>query len=91
LLAEYTRYQASGEVNSEVEDQAAATEKVRKAFAAEPGVSIDDMDGMTVAAKDWWFNLRPSNTEPLLRLNVEAADEPAVARILDEVLELVRS
>jgi phosphomannomutase len=91
LLNEYSRYHASGEINSEVADQAAATEKVRQAFAGEPGVTTDDMDGMTVSTKDWWFNLRPSNTEPLLRLNAEAADEVTMERIRDEVLGLVRS
>jgi phosphomannomutase len=49
------------------------------------------MDGLTVSGPDWWFNLRPSNTEPLLRLNVEAPDDAAVARIRDQVLALVRA
>jgi phosphomannomutase len=91
LLGEFSRYYASGEINSEVADQAAATEKVREAFAGRPGVTTDDLDGMTVSAKDWWFNLRPSNTEPLLRLNAEAADEATMVAIRDEVLGLVRS
>jgi len=91
LLSEYGRYHASGEINSEVTDQAAATAKVREAYAGQPGVSTDDMDGMTVSAKDWWFNLRPSNTEPLLRLNAEAADSATLEGIVDEVLKLVRS
>ena len=58
-----------------VTDVAAATERVRAAFADEPGVTFDDLDGMTVTGPDWWFNVRPSNTEPLLRLNAEAPDE----------------
>jgi phosphomannomutase len=91
LLNEFDRYYASGEINSEVADQAAATEKVRQAFATQPGVTTDDMDGMTVSAGDWWFNLRPSNTEPLLRLNAEAADEATMEQIRDEVLKLVRA
>jgi phosphomannomutase len=91
LLSEYDRYYASGEINSEVADQTAATEKVRQAYAAQPGVSTDDLDGMTVSASDWWFNLRPSNTEPLLRLNAEAADEATMQRLRDDVLRLVRS
>jgi phosphomannomutase len=91
LLGEFDRYHASGEINSEVADQAAATEKVRQAYAAQPGVSTDDLDGMTVSASDWWFNLRPSNTEPLLRLNAEAADETTMQRLRDDVLRLVRS
>jgi phosphomannomutase len=91
ILREFTRYHASGEINSEVADQAAATEKVRQAYAAQPGVTTDDLDGMTVSASDWWFNLRPSNTEPLLRLNAEAADEATMERLRDDVLRLVRS
>jgi phosphomannomutase len=90
LLASYSRYQATGEINSEVSDQAAAAARVRAQFAGRPGVSVDDLDGMTVSAGDWWFNLRPSNTEPLLRLNVEAADEATLAGIRDEVLHIVR-
>ena len=91
LLKEFDRYYASGEINSEVADQAAATEKVRQVYVTQPGVTIDDMDGMTVSASDWWFNLRPSNTEPLLRLNAEAADEATMEQIRDDVLKLVRS
>ena len=90
LLASYGRYVASGEINSEVADQGAATEAVRRAFAGRPGASMDDMDGLTVTGQDWWFNVRPSNTEPLLRLNVEASDEPTLAALRDEVLRIVR-
>src|SRR6516162_1265458 len=90
LLAEYTRYHASGEINSLVADQAAATAVVRQAFAGRPGVSTDELDGLTVAAERWWFNLRPSNTEPLLRLNVEAETEDTMAALRDEVLGIVR-
>jgi phosphomannomutase len=91
LLAGYSRYVATGEINSEVADQAAATHKVRRAFEERPGVSIDELDGLTVTTTDWWFNLRPSNTEPLLRLNVEAADENQLAALRDEVLGIVRA
>jgi phosphomannomutase len=90
LFARYDRYPASGEINSEVADQAAATAKVKAAFAGRPGVTIDELDGLTVGADRWWFNLRPSNTEPLLRLNAEADDEPTMAAVRDEVLALVR-
>jgi phosphomannomutase len=90
LLARYGRYVASGEVNSEVADQAGAAARVRDAFAGRPGVSTDDLDGLTVRVPDWWFNLRPSNTEPLLRLNVEAADVAAMESVRDEVLGIVR-
>jgi phosphomannomutase len=90
LLAEYSRYHASGEINSLVTDQAAATAQVRRAFGARPGVSLSELDGLTVAADSWWFNLRPSNTEPLLRLNVEADTDTAMATLRDEVLAMVR-
>ena len=90
LLSEFSRYYASGEINSEVHDQAAATAKVRDAYSERAGVTVDELDGLTVSAGDWWFNLRPSNTEPLLRLNVEAGSEAEMAAIRDEVLGLVR-
>jgi phosphomannomutase len=90
LLAEYARYTESGEINSEVTDQAATTEQIRAAFAGRPGLTTDDLDGLTVSGPDWWFNVRPSNTEPLLRLNVEAPDTATLAGIRDEVLRIVR-
>jgi phosphomannomutase len=90
LLAEFSRYFATGEINSEVADQAAATALVKAAFADRPGVSTDELDGLTVSAPTWWFNLRPSNTEPLLRLNAEADTEATMAAVRDEVLALVR-
>jgi len=90
LLADYARYHASGEVNSEVADQAEATERVRQAFAGRPGVRTDELDGLTVTADGWWLNLRPSNTEPLLRLNVEADSEAVMAALRNEVLGMVR-
>jgi len=91
LVAAYDRYAASGEINSTVADQAARTAAVRAAFTGREGVTFDELDGLTVAAPDWWFNLRASNTEPLLRLNVEARDQTTVARLRDEVLAIVRS
>ena len=90
LLSSYARYVASGEINSEVTDQAAATAAVRESFGGRPGTSLDELDGLTVTGDDWWFNLRPSNTEPLLRLNVEARDQTALAATRDEVLRIVR-
>ena len=94
LLSAYSRYHASGEINSTVDDQQAATDRVRAAFSGRPDgdqLAVDELDGLTVSAPDWWFNLRPSNTEPVLRLNVEAADEATMAAVRDEVLALVRS
>jgi phosphomannomutase len=90
ILAEFGRYSASGEINSEVIDQAGITQRVKDVYASQPGVTTDTLDGLTVSGDTWWFNLRPSNTEPLLRLNVEAADEVEMAAIRDEVLGLVR-
>jgi len=90
LLASYRRYVSSGEINSDVGDQDAATDAVRRAFAGRPGVSMDELDGLTVAGNGWWFNLRPSNTEPVLRLNVEASDEATLAAKRDAVLRIVR-
>ena len=91
LLAGYGRYVASGEINSEVHDQAGVTARVREEFAAGPGVTTDELDGMTVSGEGWWFNLRPSNTEPLLRLNLEAADDLTMTRLRDDVLSVVRA
>jgi phosphomannomutase len=90
LAAAFQRYTASGEVNSEVADAAAATAAVSARYADLPGVWVDDLDGMTVGTAGWWFNLRPSNTEPLLRLNVEAADEATMSAVRDDVLAVVR-
>jgi phosphomannomutase len=91
LVAEYSRYAASGEINSQVADQAERTAAVVAAYEGRPGVTIDDLDGMTVEGDGWWFNLRPSNTEPLLRLNVEARTPEEVAAIRDAVLTIVRA
>ena len=90
LLAPYQRYVASGEVNSVVTDQEEAAHRVRNAFTDEPGVAFDELDGLTVSGPDWWFNVRPSNTEPLLRLNAEARDAAAMAVLRDRVLSLIR-
>jgi phosphomannomutase len=92
LVAEFSRYHASGEINSTVADAGAATAAVRD-WAAGQDVTFDELDGLTVTCQGtpmWWFNLRASNTEPLLRLNVEAADEETMARVRDDVLSIVR-
>ena len=92
LTAEYARYAASGEINSTVEDQAGRMAAVKESFAGRDGVTVDELDGLTVELPDGgWFNIRPSNTEPLLRLNIEAADAAAVTAIRDEVLAIVRA
>ncbi len=91
LLASFDRYAASGEINTEVDDQAEVTARVKAAYTGKPGVETDELDGLTVdLGEPGWFNLRPSNTEPLLRLNVEAADERRMGALRDEVLGLIR-
>lgn len=92
LMADYDRYAASGEINSTVEDQAARVAEIERVFGARDGVELDRLDGLTVSLPDGsWFNLRASNTEPLLRLNVEAADAAAARALVDEVLAVVRA
>ncbi len=91
LLDPIDPYIRSGEINFEVEDQAATLEKVEEHYAKREDAEIDYLDGLTVDFGDWWFNLRPSNTEPLLRLNIEAGDRATMERERDEILELVRS
>ncbi len=91
LMAEYSRYAASGEINSTVDDQAGRMSAVAETYRERSGARIDELDGLTVELADGsWFNIRPSNTEPLLRLNVEAPDAAAVAALRDEVLAVVR-
>ena len=90
LLAGYTRFHATGEINSTVEDAAAVMAAIEKEYADRDGVTVDHLDGLTVTHDDWWFNVRPSNTEPLLRLNAEAADADGLARLRDEVLARIR-
>ncbi|OUZ11649.1 phosphomannomutase/phosphoglucomutase [Aeromicrobium sp. PE09-221] len=88
LMASYERYTASGEINSTVADQEAVLAMLRERY---DGYALDELDGLTVTADTWWFNVRASNTEPLLRLNVEADDAPTMERVRDEVLGLIRS
>ena len=91
LMAEFSRYAASGEINSTVEDQRGRMDAVREHFAQRDGAELDELDGLTVRLPSGaWFNLRPSNTEPLLRLNIEARDTPAVEALRDELTEPVR-
>lgn len=97
LADQYQPYVASGEVNSRVASVASARERVVDAYVTRQGagpVDVDELDGLTVSHWDaqpqWWFNLRASNTEPLLRLNVEAADEDIMVKVRDDVLALIR-
>ncbi len=90
LVAQYDRYAASGEINSTVDDQAGRLAAIKTAYEGRPGVTLDELDGLTVTADDWWFNVRPSNTEPLLRLNVEARDAATAERARDEALAIIR-
>jgi len=91
FAAQYQRYADSGEINSTVADAAATLAEIR-AWAAGNGGTVDELDGLTVQLADGrWFNVRSSNTEPLLRLNVEAADRPAMLALRDEILALIRS
>jgi phosphomannomutase len=90
LLGEYERYVGSGEINSTVEDQDAVLTAIEKAYS-DQGAEIDHLDGLTITSDDWWFNVRASNTEPLLRLNAEGSDEQTMARVRDDVLALIRS
>jgi phosphomannomutase len=89
LLAPYNRYVISGEINSKVADAKVATETVEKSYTSDQ-VTIDHLDGLTVNGDTWWFNLRPSNTEPLLRLNVEASTQAQMETVRDAVLSLIR-
>lgn len=91
LLAPFNRYISSGEINSTVADAPAAVAKIENKYAAIDGVSTDDLDGLTVSSETWWFNLRASNTEPLLRLNVEADSQAQMEEIREEVLAIIRS
>jgi phosphomannomutase len=89
LVARFDRYAASGEINSRVLDQHMIMDKVATAFAGRG--EQDRIDGLTISGPDWWVNVRPSNTEPLLRLNVEAATTETMAALRDETLGLIRA
>jgi phosphomannomutase len=89
LLAPYNRYFSSGEINNMVKDSQAAIARVRAAY--EDKCEIDELDGLTFTAKGWWFNIRASNTEPLLRLNVEADSQVEMKKIRDAVLAVIKS
>ena len=88
VLAPFRRYRASGEVNSRVDDQVAKVEEIAAAYASG---RQDRTDGLTIEFDDWWFNVRPSNTEPLLRLNLEAPDRDECDQHVAQLLALITS
>lgn len=90
ILKSYQRYFASGEINSTVSDPQVILAQVEEKYGKREGITLDHLDGLTVSADAWWFNVRPSNTEPLLRLNVEAKTQARMERVRDEVLDLFR-
>jgi phosphomannomutase len=86
LRKPFERYAASGEINTHVDDPAAVIEHVSESFA---GCPQDRLDGLTVDNGSWWFNLRASNTEPLLRLNLEGSDRDECDAHVAELLALI--
>jgi phosphomannomutase len=90
ILKEFNRYVSSGEVNSTVTDAQVAMNVIEEKYSGKDEVQIDHLDGLTVTADGWWFNLRASNTEPLLRLNVEASTETRMKNVRDDVLNTIR-
>jgi len=89
LAKPFQRYASSGEINTEVSNAPVTVERVRLRLERE-GVAVDLLDGLTADYGDWWFNLRPSNTEPLLRLNVEARDDESLRRHVDGVVSMIK-
>ena len=90
ILKPYCRYVASGEINSEVLDAQSSMNEIAEKFGESAGNEVDQLDGLTVNGDTWWFNVRASNTEPLLRLNVEAKTQARMEKIRDEVLATIR-
>ena len=88
LLEPYNRYFSSGEINSKVKDAQKSIKVIKEKYQSK--FEVDELDGLTVTAKEWWFNLRASNTEPLLRLNVEAQTQKQMAKIRDSVLSQIK-
>jgi len=91
LLSPFKRYVASGEVNSKVADSTRVIKEIREKYSALSEFEIDELDGLTISTKNWWFNVRASNTEPLLRLNVEADTAANMAAHRDEILALINA
>jgi phosphomannomutase len=90
LLKTFNRYYSSGEINSTVADAKAAMAQVEKIYVKKGDVEVDHLDGLTISGDTWWFNLRASNTEPLLQLNVEASTEARMKKVRDDVLNTIR-
>ena len=90
LLKPYNRYISSGEINSQVVDAQISMTEIEAKFSESAGNEVDHLDGLTVNGDTWWFNVRASNTEPLLRLNVEAKTQARMEKIRDEVLATIR-
>jgi phosphomannomutase len=89
LFATFNRYHSSGEINSTVKDAESKISEIEASFISQAGVEVDHLDGLTISAADWWFNLRASNTEPLLRLNVEANEKSRMEALRDDVLNRI--
>jgi phosphomannomutase len=89
LLETYNRYSSSGEINSVVKDADAVMKKIEDFYLSMGSVTTDHLDGLTVDSADWWFNVRASNTEPLLRLNVEATTKSLMEKVRTQVLALI--
>ena len=90
ILKPYQRYVSSGEINSVVSDAPSEMKKIEEKYGSQSGVDIDHLDGLSVNGDTWWFNLRSSNTEPLLRLNVEAKTQARMEKVRDEVLKAIK-
>jgi phosphomannomutase len=90
VLRPYSRHVASGEINSEVGDQQAVLDELQATWGGRDDVEIDHLDGLSVNHADWWFNVRASNTEPLLRLNAEGRDADTMVRVRDDILAVIR-
>ncbi len=90
LIKEFDRYVASGEINTRVNDVSVTSKKVKEHFAGSKDVQIEELDGLTFSGDTWWVNVRPSNTEPLLRLNAEAKEHATMEKVRDEVLAIIR-
>jgi len=91
LLSPFNRYKSSGELNTRVKDQNAALNNVKNFFMnGTSPIEFDELDGLTISSDSWWINLRPSNTEPLLRLNVEANTADVTTKLVDQVLDILK-